>query len=193
MDSAHAMGRRVTAHAHGVQGINAALRAGVDTIEHGTYLDKESVRLFKRNNAFLVPTILAGVTVAQWAADPSSHLLPAQRAKAAEVGPKLLSMARRAHKDGVTIAFGTDSGVSRHGDNAREFALLVEAGLTPMESIRAATVTGAANLGQSDWLGSLEVGKAGDLVAVEGNPLTDITELEDIDFVMKEGVAYKTQ
>lgn len=191
MDSAHAMGRKVTAHAHGVNGINAALRAGVDSIEHGTYLDAESIRLFKRNNAYLVPTILAGVTVAEWAADPNSFLLPPQRAKAAEVGPKMLDMARRAHDGGVKIAFGTDTGVSKHGDNAREFALLVQAGLTPMEAIRAATVSGADNLGKSDMLGSIAPGKYGDLVAVEGDPLTDITELEDIDFVMKEGVAYK--
>ncbi len=191
MDSAHAMGRKVTAHAHGVNGINAALRAGVDSIEHGTYLDAESIRLFKRNNAYLVPTILAGVTVAEWAADPNSFLLPPQRAKAAEVGPKMLDMARRAHDGGVKIAFGTDTGVSKHGDNAREFALLVQAGLTPMEAIRAATVSGADNLGKSEMLGSITPGKYGDLVAVEGDPLTDITELEDIDFVMKEGVAYK--
>ena len=193
MDSAHAMGRKVTAHAHGVNGINAALRAGVDSIEHGTYLDAESIRLFKRNNAYLVPTILAGVTVAEWAADPSSFLLPPQREKAAEVGPKMIDMARRAHEGGVKIAFGTDTGVSKHGDNAREFALLVQAGLTPMEAIRAATVSGADNLGKSDLLGSIAPGKYGDLVAVEGDPLSDITELEDIDFVMKEGVAYKAK
>lgn len=191
MDSAHAMGRKVTAHAHGVNGINAALRAGVDGIEHGTYLDAESIRLFKRNDAFLVPTVLAGVTVAEWAADPNSHLLPPQRAKAAEVGPKMLDMARRAHQGGVKIAFGTDSGVSRHGDNAREFALLVEAGMTPMQAIRAATVMGAENLGKSDMLGALEPGKVGDIVAVDGDPLSDITELEDVDFVMKDGVVYK--
>lgn len=191
MDSAHSMGRKVTAHAHGVNGINAALRAGVDAIEHGTYLDNESIRLFKRNDAFLVPTVLAGITVAEWAADAQSHLLPPQRVKAAEVGPKMLDMARRAHAGGVKIAFGTDSGVSKHGENAREFALLVEAGLTPMEAIRAATVLGAENLGKSDMLGALEPGKVGDLVAVDGDPLADVTELEDIDFVMKEGVVYK--
>jgi imidazolonepropionase-like amidohydrolase len=191
MDSSHAMGRKVTAHAHGVNGINAALRAGVDSIEHGTYLDAESIRLFKRNGAYLVPTILAGVTVAEWAADPNSFLLPPQRAKAAEVGPKMLDMARRAHEGGVKIAFGTDTGVSKHGDNAREFALLVKAGMTPMEAIRSATVAGADNLGKSDMLGSIAPGKYADIIAVEGDPLADITELEDIDFVMKEGVAYK--
>ncbi|WP_375205004.1 metal-dependent hydrolase family protein [Hyphococcus sp.] len=191
MDSAHAMGRKVTAHAHGVNGINAALRAGVDSIEHGTYLDNESIRLFKRTGAYLVPTLLAGATVVEWAEDPTSFLLPPQRAKALQVGPVMHDMAKRAHEGGVKIAFGTDTGVSKHGENAREFALLVSAGMTPMEAIRAATVAGADNLGKSDVLGSIAPGKYGDLVAVEGDPLSDITELEDIDFVMKEGVVYK--
>lgn len=191
MDSAHAMGRKVTAHAHGVNGINAALRAGVDSIEHGTYLDNESIRLFRRTGAYLVPTLLAGATVVEWAEDPDSFLLPPQRAKALQVGPVMHDMAKRAHEGGVKIAFGTDTGVSKHGENAREFALLVSAGMTPMEAIRAATVAGADNLGKSDVLGSIAPGKYGDLVAVEGDPLSDITELEDIDFVMKEGVVYK--
>ena len=192
MDSAHAMDRRVTAHAHGVEGINAALKAGVDAIEHGTYLDKESIRLFKRTGAFLVPTLLAGATVVEWAEDPTSFLLPPQRAKALQVGPQMHDMAKRAHEGGVEIAFGTDSGVSRHGDNGREFELLVSAGMSPAEAIHAATVNGAANLGKSDVLGTIEPGKYGDLVAVSGDPLTDVSELLDIDFVMKEGVAYKT-
>lgn len=191
METAHAMGRKVTAHAHGVNGVNAALEAGVDSIEHGTYLDDRSIRLFRSTGAYLVPTILAGVTVAEWAADPDSHLLPPQRAKAAEVGPLMLDMARRAHRGGVKIAFGTDTGVSRHGDNAKEFALLVEAGLSPMQAIVAATLNIADNMGMKDSLGSLEPGKYGDLVAVAGDPLADIRELEDIDFVMKEGVVYK--
>lgn len=191
IETAHMMARKATAHAHGVEGINAALRAGVDSIEHGTYLDDESIRLFRRTGAYLVPTILAGVTVAEWAADPDSHLLPPQRAKAAEVGPRMLDMARRAHAGGVKIAFGTDSGVSKHGENARELALLVEAGMTPMEAIVAATVNGADNLGKADLLGALEPGRMGDLIAVDGDPLADIRELEDVDFVMKEGVVYK--
>ena len=192
MASAHAMDRKVTAHAHGVEGINAALRAGVDAIEHGTYLNNESIRLFRRTGAYLVPTVLAGVTVAEWAADPNTFLTPPQRAKAAQVGPNMLDMARRAHAGGVKIAFGTDSGVSKHGDNAREFALLVEAGMTPMEAIYTATVAGADNLGKSDLLGTITPGKYADLIAVDGDPLTDVTELEDVDFVMKEGKAYKT-
>lgn len=191
METAHSMDRKVTAHAHGVDGINAALEAGVDSIEHGTYLDNRSIKLFKKTGAYLVPTLLAGATVAAWADDPNSFLLPPQRAKAREVGPKMQDMARRAHEAGVKIAFGTDTGVSKHGDNAKEFALLVAAGLTPMEAIRAATVNGADNMGKSDIIGTLEPGKFGDLIAVAGDPLTDITELEDVDFVMKEGVVYK--
>jgi len=191
MDTAHSLGRRTAAHAHGADGVNSALRAGVDSIEHGTYSTEESFRLFKRNGAFLVPTILAGVTVMKMAEPDDTFMPPPIRAKALAVGPQMMDMVRRAHKAGVKIAFGTDSGVSRHGDNAREFRLLVEAGMTPMEAIHAATVNGAANLGKTDVLGTIEPGKYGDLVAVEGDPLSDITELEDIDFVMKEGVVYK--
>ena len=191
MDTAHSMGRRVTAHAHGVQGINAALEAGVDSIEHGTYLDKDSIRLFKRNGAYLVPTLLAGATVTEWAADPDSFLTPPQREKAAEVGPRMQDMLRRAHEGGVKIAFGTDSGVSAHGDNALEFGLMVAAGMSAKEAIIAATLSAADNMGKLDQFGSLEPGKSGDLIAVDGNPLTDVTELEDVDFVMKSGIAYK--
>lgn len=191
MDTAHALGRKVTAHAHNADGINAALRAGVDSIEHGTFADRESFNLFKRNNAYLVPTILAGVTVAEIADDPKSFFPEPIREKAKQVGPQILDMTRRAHAAGVKIAFGTDTGVSKHGQNAREFALLVEAGMKPMQAIRAATVVAADHLGKSDALGSLEVGKFGDLIAVDGDPLTDVTELEDVDFVMKEGAVYK--
>ncbi len=191
MDTAHAMGRKVTAHAHGADGVNAALRAGVDSIEHGTFSNNESFRLFKRNNAVLVPTILAGVTVAELADDPESFFAPPVREKAKQVGPQILEMTRAAHAAGVRIAFGTDTGVSKHGDNAREFSLLVEAGMTPMEAIRSATVIAAQHLGHYDKFGSIEPGKSADIVAVDGDPLADVTELEDVDFVMKEGVAYK--
>lgn len=193
MDTAHSLGRKVTAHAHNADGINAALRAGVDSIEHGTFADRESFNLFKRNNAYLVPTILAGVTIAEIAEDPNSFFPPPIKEKAKRVGPQLLDMVRRAHAAGVAIAFGTDTGVSAHGENAREFALLVEAGMTPMEAIRSATIVGAEHLGQSDKLGSLEVGKYGDLIAVTGDPLADVTRLEDVDFVMKEGKRYKSR
>lgn len=191
IDSAHSMGRKVTAHAHGVAGINSALRAGVDSIEHGTYLDDESVKLFKKNGAYLVPTLLAGATVVEWAKDPDSFLLPPQRAKALQVGPLMHEMAEKAHKAGVKIAFGTDTGVSRHGENAREFPLLVAAGLTPTEAIRAATVSAADHLGKSDVIGSIAPGKYADIIATDGDPTADVSELLDVDFVMKGGAVYK--
>lgn len=191
IDSAHSMGRKVTAHAHGVAGINSALKAGVDSIEHGTYFDDESVKLFKKNGAYLVPTLLAGATVVEWAKDPNSFLLPPQRAKALQVGPLMSDMAQKAHKAGVKIAFGTDTGVSKHGENAREFQLLVAAGLTPTEAIRAATVSAADHLGKSDVIGSIAPGKFADIIATDGDPTADVTELLDVDFVMKGGVVYK--
>lgn len=190
VDAAHMMGRKVTAHAHGVSGINGALRAGVDSIEHGSYLDSNSISLFKKTGAYLVPTLLAGATVGQWADDPDSFLLPPQRAKARLVAPQLQAMARRARASGIKIAFGTDTGVSKHGENAKEFPLMVAAGFTPAEAIRSATVSAADHLGKSDMLGSIEPGKYGDLIAVDGDPTLDVNELLDVDFVMKEGVAY---
>nr|WP_234989393.1 amidohydrolase family protein [Brevundimonas sp. SH203] len=189
--SAHRMGRQVTAHAHGVDGINAFLRAGGDSIEHGTYLDDQSIRLFKQNGVWLVPTLLAGDFVARIASGPNNFFTPAQTAKALEAGPKMLDMARRAHQGGVRIAFGTDSGVSAHGDNAQEFALLVRAGLTPLEAIQAATVGAAEHLRISNEAGRIAPGMPADIVAVSGDPLSDVTELERMKFVMKSGVVYR--
>ncbi len=189
--SAHRMGRQVTAHAHGVDGINAFLRAGGDSIEHGTYLDDQSIRLFKSNGAWLIPTLLAGDFVARIASGPDNFFTPAQTAKALEAGPKMLDMARRAHEGGVKIAFGTDSGVSAHGDNAQEFALLVRAGLSPLEAIQAATVGAAEHLRIANEAGKIAVGMPADIVAVSGDPLSDVTELERMKFVMKSGVVYR--
>ncbi|KQP48372.1 Xaa-Pro dipeptidase [Brevundimonas sp. Leaf280] len=189
--SAHRMGRQVTAHAHGVDGINAFLRAGGDSIEHGTYLDDQSIRLFKSNGAWLIPTLLAGDFVARIASGPDNFFTSAQTAKALEAGPKMLNMARRAHEGGVKIAFGTDSGVSAHGDNAQEFALLVRAGLSPLEAIQAATVSAAEHLRIANEAGKIAVGMPADIVAVSGDPLTDVTELERMKFVMKSGVVYR--
>ncbi|WP_374390081.1 amidohydrolase family protein [Brevundimonas sp.] len=191
VDSAHRMGRQVTAHAHGVDGINAFLRAGGDSIEHGTYLDDDSIRLFKQRGAWLVPTLLAGDFVARVASGPDNFFTPAQTAKALEAGPKMLDMARRAHAGGVKIAFGTDSGVSAHGDNAQEFALLVRAGLTPLEAVQAATVGAAEHLRIASEAGRIAPGMPADIVAVAGDPLTDVTELERMRFVMKGGVVYR--
>ncbi len=189
--SAHRMGRQVTAHAHGVDGINAFLKAGGDSIEHGTYLDDESMRLFKAHGAWLVPTLMAGDFVSRIASGPDNFFTPAQTAKALEAGPKMLDMARRAHDGGVRIAFGTDTGVSAHGDNAREFALLVRAGLTPLEAVQAATVGAAEHLKIANEAGRLAPGMPADLIAVSGDPLNDVTELERVRFVMKGGQVFR--
>jgi imidazolonepropionase-like amidohydrolase len=193
VETAHRMGRKVTAHAHGADGINAFLKAGGDAIEHGTYLDAESIRLFKQRGAYLVPTLMAGDYVARIANSPENFFTPAQTAKAREAGPKMLDMARRAHAGGVKIAFGTDSGVSAHGDNAQEFALLVRAGMTPIQAIRAATVNAADHLQLGAEIGTLAPGKAADLIAVRGDPTTDVRELERVRFVMKGGRVYKQE
>jgi len=189
VQTGHLLGRKVAAHAHGTQGINAALRAGVDSIEHGTYLDEESIRLFLETRAFLVPTVLAGKTVEERARIVGYYPPPVVK-KALEVGPAIQSALARAHRGGVRIAFGTDSGVSSHGENGREFVYMVEAGMNEMEVLVAATTNAAELLGLSDEIGSLEPGKAADLIATERNPLVDITELQRVSFVMKAGVIH---
>jgi len=190
VDTAATMGRKVTAHAHGKTGIDSALKAGVKSIEHGTYLDAQTVELFKSNEAVLVPTVLAGMTVVDWATH--SNWLPSNSAKKAlEVGPQMQDMLATAYKGGVTIAFGTDTGVSAHGNNAQEFGYMVAAGMSEMEAITAATVTAAKHIQMDDRIGTLEIGKHADLIAVSASPLDDISELLDVDFVMKGGVIYK--
>lgn len=192
VEAARMMGRRVTAHAHGESGIDSFLEAGGASIEHGTYLDRDSIRLFRRNGAYLVPTVLAGVTVSE-IAETADWMTPPIRAKSRMVGPQMLAMARRAHEGGVMIAFGTDSGVSRHGLNAREFQLLVEAGMTEMEAIVSATVNASDHIEMADDIGTIEAGKFADIIAVDGNPLEDISELMDVDFVMQGGTVHKNQ
>jgi len=192
VDTATKMGRKVTAHAHGKDGIEAALNAGVSSIEHGTYLDTRTVQLFKRNDAVLVPTVLAGMTVVDWA-ENYDFLPPNSAQKALEVGPQMQEMLRLAWENGVTVAFGTDTGVSPHGENAREFEFMINAGMSEMDAIRAATVIAAEHIGMGDQIGSLEIGKEADIIAVDGNPLEDISELEDVDFVMKGGIVYKNE
>ncbi len=184
------MGRAVAAHAHGTDGINAALRAGVRTIEHGTFADESSFELFLQQGAYLVPTLLAGVTVVEMA--KANDFMPAPiREKALAVGPQMLETLGAAYRAGVAIAFGTDSGVSRHGDNAREFALMVEAGMSEMDAIASATVVAAEVLGISDDSGTIEPGKRADLVGVAGDPLAAIDALTAVDFVMKDGRIHK--
>jgi len=189
VDAAHAMGRRVTAHAHGVNGINAALRAGVDSIEHGSYIDRESVRLLRQGNRYHVPTLLAGWWVGQLA-EQGGTLTPAQTAKARQVSRDMANMGRFARQNRVRMAFGTDSGVSPHGMNAREFQLLVEAGFTPLQAIQFATVNAADHLQLNGVAGRIGAGYSADIIAVDGNPLEDVSVLMNVSFVMARGVVH---
>jgi len=184
--TAHSLQRKVAAHAHGVDGINAAIKAGVDSVEHGTYLDDESIALFKGRNCYHVPTLLASATVAA-NAEVAGFYLPQVAEKARLVAPKSIEMFRKSHEAGVKIAFGTDTGVSPHGQNAREFALMVKGGMTPTEAIRSATIVAAELLGLEKEIGTIEAGKAGDLIAVKGDPTKDIAELERVTCVVKSG------
>jgi imidazolonepropionase-like amidohydrolase len=187
IETAHSLGRRVSAHAHGRAGINAALAAGVDSIEHGSFLDDESIKLFLARRAFHTPTIIAGMTVLEMARG-GGVLTPAQTEKALVVGEQIKHSLARSYRAGVRIAFGTDMGVGRHGQNAREFALMVEAGMTAADAIKAATADAAELLDISDIAGSLAPGKSADVIAVDGDPLADVTELERVTFVMARGV-----
>lgn len=187
IETAHRLGRRVSAHAHGAAGINAALAAGVDSIEHGSFLDDQSIKLFLEQGAFHTPTIIAGVTVLEMA-QRSGVLTPAQTEKAFEVGKHIKQALARSYRAGVRITFGTDMGVGPHGQNAREFALMVEAGMTSADAIKAATADAAELLDIADVVGSLAPGKSADIIAVDGDPLRDVTELERVTFVMARGV-----
>ena len=189
VDAAASMGRQVTAHAHGKSGIDASLRAGIASIEHGTYLDDESIALFLEHGAYLVPTVMAGDFVAR-TAETADWMTEPQRIKSLEVGPQMLDMLRRAHEGGVKIAFGTDTGVSAHGDNARELELMVAAGMTPQEALVAATLNAADHLQMAEDVGSIVPGRYADIIAVDGDPLEDVGELLDVDFVMKGGEVY---
>ena len=183
-------GFTVAVHAHGNEGIIRAIKAGVTSIEHGTYMSDEAMSLMKKYGTVYVPTIMAGVWVAEQA-KVDGFFPDVVRPKAAAIGPQIQGTFAKAVKAGVKIAFGTDSGVSAHGDNAQEFVLMVEGGMTPMNAIRSATMGGASLLRIDDKLGSVERGKIADLVAVDGNPLDDIRLMLDVRFVMKEGVVYK--
>ncbi|MEA5445897.1 amidohydrolase family protein [Gammaproteobacteria bacterium AB-CW1] len=179
-------GFHVAAHAHGGEGMKRAIRAGVRSIEHGTYMDRRIIRLMRRHDTWYVPTISAGRFVADMAEKPD-YFPPQVREKAAEIGPLIQETFARAWEGGVKIAFGTDSGVSPHGDNAREFIYMVEAGMPEMAAIQSATRETARMMGIDDQLGTVEAGKLADLVAVVGNPLEDISRMLEVRFVMKEG------
>jgi imidazolonepropionase-like amidohydrolase len=183
-------GFKVAAHAHGAEGLKRAIRGGVDTIEHGTFMDDEGRKLMKERGTFYVPTMSAGRWVYDQAQDPD--FFPAiVRPKALLVGPQIQATFAKAYKTGVKILFGTDTGVGKHGDNAREFKLMVDGGMPAMEAIRAATSAPAKFLDLDDQVGSIMVGKLGELVGVPGNPLEDITAMERVTFVMKDNTVYK--
>lgn len=185
VETAHALGRKVAAHSHAAEGTKAALAAGVDSIEHGSFLDDEAVRLLKAKNAYLVPTMLAAPTAVAQAR--GGQLPPATIAKAEAAVAAAKASHRRAVAAGVRVAFGTDTGVSKHGENGREFALMVEAGMTPAQAIGAATVAAADLLGRED-IGTIAPGKTADIIAVEGSPLHDVRRLERVGFVMHRGI-----
>ena len=183
-------GMKVAVHAHGKEGMKRAIIAGVDSIEHGTYMDDEIRELMKQHNTYYVPTIMAGKFVAD-KARIDGYFPELVRPKAAAIGPIIQQTFAQAYEDGVNIAFGTDSGVSAHGDNAQEFALMVEAGMSEADALLSATVNTAELLGVSDDLGTIEAGKLADIIAVDGNPLDDISLMQQVSFVMKDGVVYK--
>jgi len=190
VDEATKLGRRVAAHAHGTEGIKIAIRAGVTSIEHGSFLDEEGAKMMAERGTYLVPTMMAGDAVEKLAKNGVLKGLMAE--KALEAAASMRNATRLAHKYNVKIAFGTDSGVIPHGTNAHEFALMVEwGGLSPMESIMAGTMNAATLLGWQKNIGSLEMGKWADIVAVPGDPLKDIRKTETVSFVMKGGVIYK--
>ena len=190
--AAKSMGRKVASHAHQEDGIVAALEAGVDSIEHVTYTGKKAIKLFKKTGAYLVPTLLAGETVKN-IAENTDILSPAIEAKAIKVGNDMKGNFAKSFKAGVKIAYGTDSGVSKHGDNAKEAVLMNQAGMPAMDVIKSATVNAADLIGMSGSIGTIEAGKAADIIATNGSPLKEIKELLDVDFVMKSGKVYKNK
>jgi imidazolonepropionase-like amidohydrolase len=183
-------GFKVAVHAHGEEGMKRALRAGVNSIEHGTFMDDEAIELFKKHGAWYVPTITAGKSVGDSAKIPGYYpaiVVP----KALETGPQIQKTFAKAYKAGVKIAFGTDAGVFKHGLNWLEFTYMIEAGMSPMDAIKSATINAAELLGEKEKLGSIEAGKLADIVAVDGDPLKDPKVFGRVVFVMKDGTVYK--
>ena len=188
IDTAHNLGMKVAAHAHGKEAIDNAVKLGIDSIEHGTYADSESFKLFIEHGTYLVPTLLVAEQVYQTALKHPERLNPSSAQKAIEVTPHMKSMFAGAYKAGVKIAFGTDTS---RGVNAHEFTLMVDAGMSPADAIMTATHNAADLLGVSADAGSIQPGRYADLIAVKGDPLQDITRMEHVDWVMKDGTVYK--
>lgn len=192
VETAKDYGFKVAAHAHGAEGMKRAIKAGVTSIEHGTYMDDEGIELCRKYGTWLVPTIIAGKSTADSAKIPgyySDIVTP----KALVVGPKIQATFTKAYKAGVKIAFGTDAGVFTHGKNWKEFVYMVEGGMPPLEAISSATVSASELLGVSEILGTIEKGKLADIIAVNGDPIKDINVMEKVVFVMKDGVVYKNK
>ena len=185
-------GMRVAAHAHGAEAMKRAIRAGVTSIEHGTFMDDEAIDLFKKYGVWFVPTIIAGKSVSDSAKKPG-YFPPIIAAKALAIGPIIQGTFAKAYKAGVKIAFGTDAGVYAHGKNWMEFVYMTEAGMPAMEALKCATLNAAELIGVSDKVGSLETGKLADVVAVDGDPIKDIHVMGQVRFVMKDGVVYKNE
>ena len=183
-------GFKVAAHAHGPEGMKRAIRGGVSSIEHGTFMDDEAMELMKKYGTWLVPTIIAGKSTADSAKIPG-YYTDIVTPKALATGPQIQATFAKAYKAGVKIAFGTDAGVFQHGKNWIEFGYMIEAGMPAMEAIKAATMSAAELLGQKDKLGSIEVGKTADIVAMDGDPLKDAAVFGKVIFVMKDGMVYK--
>ncbi len=188
---AHRLGRKVAAHAHGAEGIRWAAEAGVDSVEHGSYIDDAGIAAMKQHGTYLVPTLYLGDWMIENAA--KTGMPPQMLAKAQEVIPAARKNIAHAFASGVKVGFGTDAAVYPHGLNAHEFAVMVKLGLTPLQAIQAATVNDADLLGWSDRVGTIEPNHFADLIAVDGDPLQDVTLLERVKFVMKGGVVYKDE
>lgn len=188
IDTAHGLGRKVATHSHAAAGTKAAVAAGVDTVDHGSFLDDEAIALMKKNGTWLVPTMMAPAAALEQAR--KGLLPPAVIPKAEEAAAAAFASHSKAYAAGVKVAFGTDSGVSRHGDNAQEFSLMVKAGMTPAMALKAATRNAAEALGRSN-IGSIAPGKDADIIAVAGSPLDDIKRMEQVEFVMRQGVVHK--
>jgi len=189
VETAKDYGLRVACHAHGAEGIRRAILGGVTSIEHGTFMNEEDMELAKKYGTYLVPTIIAGKSVADSAKIPG-YFPPVIARKAMEVGTQIQQNFGKAYKAGVKIAFGTDAGVYAHGKNYLEFGYMVEAGMPPMEAIKAATTNAADLLGISDQTGSISKGKFADIIAVDGDPLQNIKDMKNVSFIMKQGKIY---
>jgi imidazolonepropionase-like amidohydrolase len=192
VETAKDYGMPVAAHAHGAEAIKRAIRAGVTSIEHGTFMDDEAIALFKKYGTWYVPTIIAGKSVADSAKKPG-YFPPVIAGKALAIGPIIQGTFAKAYKAGVKIAFGTDAGVYAHGKNWMEFIYMTEAGMPVLEAIKCATINASELIGVSDKVGTIEAGKFADIVAVEGDPTQDVLAMGQMRFVMKDGVVYKME